>query len=392
MKDNAVLFAIHEFERTLEYIETHPEYSHLKGKVRAEYNRVRELEKTGNLYDYYKKFRDEENPHRDEFAFLSTIGIKTSEEMADYIEANYQTEINNRFELSDFVQGETYTNNFISMIFLCSYQGGMRKSNKKNALVLLAVHNNPLYSDEWKSDGTLHYTGMGTIGDQSLTFMQNKTLLESQTNGVELYLFESYSDNEYIYTGRVELAAAPYISYRLEPDTSGNLRRVAKFPLRIANGGSITPIDVNVILANSKKKEKKAHQMSDDELAEQARRAGNNESTERPVTTVHRDRNELVSEHTKRRAAGLCDLCSEYAPFNSKNGNPYLEEHHVLPLADGGPDAIYNTVALCPNCHRKMHVVHAKADVKLLQRKIRQYLENINDNENIQKLDEILVR
>lgn len=31
----------------------------------------------------------------------------------------------------------------------------------------------------------------------------------------------------------------------------------------------------------------------------------------------------------------------------------------------------------------KVHV-HAKADVKLLQRKIRQYLEDTNDNENIQ--------
>ena len=163
MKDRAVLFAISEFEKTLSYIESHPEYADLKGKVRAEYNRVKELNRTGNLYDYYKKFRDEENPHKDEFAFLTTIGIKTSEEMADYIEATYPDEINNRFELSDFVKGETYTNNFISMIFLCSYQGGMRKSNKKNALVLFAVHNNPLYSDEWKPDGTLHYTGMGNI-------------------------------------------------------------------------------------------------------------------------------------------------------------------------------------------------------------------------------------
>ena len=133
----------------------------------------------------------------------------------------------------------------------------MRKSNKKNALVLFAVHNNTLYSDEWKPDGTLHYTGMGTTGNQSLTYMQNKTLLESQTNGVELYLFESYADNEYIFTGKVELASSPYVSNKLEPDSTGRLRKVAKFPLRIANGGSIVPIDINVILSNSKKKKRK---------------------------------------------------------------------------------------------------------------------------------------
>ena len=132
--------------------------------------------------------------------------------------------------------------------------------------------------------------------------------------------------------------------------------------------------------------------MTDDELAKQAKRAGNEESTERPVTTIHRDRNELVSEHTKRRANGFCDLCGNPAPFNSKNGYPYLEEHHVLTLANGGPDTIYNTVALCPNCHRKMHIVHLKADVKRLQAKIMQYLEDDNDIENIQKLTDILVR
>lgn len=392
MKDSAVLFAIGEFKKTLDYIDNHPEYAHLKCKVRAEYNRVKELEKTGNLYDYYKKFRDKDNPHKDEFAFLSGVGIKTSEEMANYIESAYADEINNRFELSDFVPGKTYTNNFISMIFLCSYQGGMRKSNRKNALVLFAVHNNPLYSDEWKSDGTLHYTGMGTTGEQSLTYMQNRTLLESQTNGVEVYLFESYSDNEYIFTGRVELAAAPYISSKPEPDADGNLRKVAKFPLRIADGGTIAPIDLDVIRANSEKKIKKVKLMSDKELAEKSRKAGHEESVERPVTTVYRDRNEIVSEHIKRRAAGICDLCGNSAPFNRKDGNPYLEEHHVIPLADGGPDVIYNAVALCPNCHRKMHIVHAKSDVKKLQKKIMLYLKEDNDIDSISKLTDILIK
>jgi len=50
------------------------------------------------------------------------------------------------------------------------------------------------------------------------------------------------------------------------------------------------------------------------------------------------------------------------APFNKKNGDPYLETYHVIWLAEGGDDSIENTVSLCPNCHRKMHVVNSKAD------------------------------
>jgi hypothetical protein len=44
------------------------------------------------------------------------------------------------------------------------------------------------------------------------------------------------------------------------------------------------------------------------------------------------------------------------SPFNLANGQPYLEVHHVKPLAEGGPDLVENAVALCPNCHRRCHL------------------------------------
>jgi 5-methylcytosine-specific restriction enzyme A len=43
------------------------------------------------------------------------------------------------------------------------------------------------------------------------------------------------------------------------------------------------------------------------------------------------------------------------APFEMAEGIPYLEVHHVKPLAIGGSDTIMNAVALCPNCHRRAH-------------------------------------
>jgi len=54
-------------------------------------------------------------------------------------------------------------------------------------------------------------------------------------------------------------------------------------------------------------------------------------------------------------AEGVCGACGASAPFLRSNGEPYLEVHHVRPLADGGPDTIDNAVALCPNCHRQLH-------------------------------------
>ena len=37
------------------------------------------------------------------------------------------------------------------------------------------------------------------------------------------------------------------------------------------------------------------------------------------------------------------------------DGTHYLEVHHIDQLAKGGADTVENAVALCPNCHRKMH-------------------------------------
>ncbi|MCC6795607.1 MAG: HNH endonuclease [Candidatus Hydrogenedentes bacterium] len=54
-------------------------------------------------------------------------------------------------------------------------------------------------------------------------------------------------------------------------------------------------------------------------------------------------------------ADGHCELCGTPAPFVDRHGEPFLEVHHVTSLSEGGSDTVENTVALCPNCHRKCH-------------------------------------
>lgn len=67
-------------------------------------------------------------------------------------------------------------------------------------------------------------------------------------------------------------------------------------------------------------------------------------------------RNPYLAELVKRQAQGVCQDCKKPAPFVSKKtGAPYLEVHHILPLAEGGLDSRENVLALCPNCHKKRH-------------------------------------
>ncbi len=74
------------------------------------------------------------------------------------------------------------------------------------------------------------------------------------------------------------------------------------------------------------------------------------------VTSPVFQRNPYVIVRTLQRAKGFCESCGSAAPFVRKSdGTPYLEVHHKIPLAQGGDDTYENTVALCPNCHRKMH-------------------------------------
>ena len=67
-------------------------------------------------------------------------------------------------------------------------------------------------------------------------------------------------------------------------------------------------------------------------------------------------RNPDVVAEVLHRANGICELCGSPAPFKRKiDATSYLEVHHRTWLADGGLDCVENAIALCPNCHRRMH-------------------------------------
>ena len=72
-------------------------------------------------------------------------------------------------------------------------------------------------------------------------------------------------------------------------------------------------------------------------------------------TTQRYIRDPNVVAWVLKEANGHCEVCDEPAPFLRDNNQPFLEAHHVVPLAEGGPDIISNAVGCCPNCHRELH-------------------------------------
>jgi 5-methylcytosine-specific restriction protein A len=263
--------------------------------------------------------------------------------------------------------GQELSNKDIQKIFKCSPQGGMRKSNQTNTLVLVSDHIKSLYQNRIE-ENIIFYTGEGQIGDQKLS-KQNKTLLNSKESGVSIHFFEVFEVKKYTYIGEVELAADAFQEIQL--DINKNPRNVWMFPLKVKGSEKLPPVDLKQLQAIEVERAALVHKMSDQQILTLAKQAPSKPGR-REVVTPQIQRNEYVAEHALRRAKGICQLCEKVAPFKKKkSGEPYLEVHHVIWLSKGGDDTIENTVALCPNCHRKMHSLNLAVDQKRLLERVK---------------------
>jgi len=286
-------------------------------------------------------------------------------------------------KIKDFKVGEVYTRDNIIEAFGGSMMRGMDFSKEKKVLKLISKHlfnskGNP-YEDRWYK-GKLHYTGEGQKGDQSFKLM-NKKLLGALESGIKVYLFEVYKDKEYIFSGEVRLLDPPY--FIEEKDSENNWRKVIKFPLTPVNERDTKYKEIvdnindenhtNTARMNERDVKKLAIQAStkNDELY--SRDDGINEFY-REVLVKDYERNINIAAYVKKMANGICALCKLPAPFISKNGEPFLHAHHIEYLSKGGKDILENCIAVCPNCHAKIHNLEDEEDVLKLRQAVAERL------------------
>lgn len=259
---------------------------------------------------------------------------------------------------------ETYSQKDIQKLLNITIMRGMNYKIESNRLILVRNHIKSIYDD--KQEGNiLFYTGEGRSGDQTLTGM-NKRLLDSLQNKTEVHLFEVFTVKEYTYKGLVTLRNPPIVE--TQTDENDENRLVYVFPLQLNLNASI----------NSKKElekidiinNKKIKSLTSDELEKRTKQT----QKKKPGYTYSKiriyQRSPYVVETVNRRANGICELCEKDAPFKNSKGKPYLEVHHIIQLSKGGEDTVDNAVALCPNCHRKMHSIFLEKDILKLQKKV----------------------
>ena len=200
------------------------------------------------------------------------------------------------------------------------------------------------YQDHWNDDGSFSYCGQGTKGDQRL-MGANRILVDRLRT---VLLFETWRPRQ-TWKGRNrfrgEYLVAGYHWERGQEDRSEDqLLIVTLVPAR-------SPID-NAVQRDASPADNKVDL---EELRQRATDASRSSVPSQISATEYRARSDMVAQYARARAQGTCEKCGHPAPFVTPRGEPYLEVHHVLRLADDGPDDIFHVAAICPNCHREAH-------------------------------------
>ena len=139
----------------------------------------------------------------------------------------------------------------------------MNRSLKTNTLVLISNRVKSLYQDRINGD-LIHYTGLDQYGNQDLNGAQNKTLNESNVNGVGVRLFEVIEQGKYIYVGAVKLADNPYQETQL--DTEGKDRLVWIFQLQLVDSSKFVPVELEKVKVLDADREGAASKLSPEDL------------------------------------------------------------------------------------------------------------------------------
>ncbi|QPC83549.1 HNH endonuclease [Phototrophicus methaneseepsis] len=243
-----------------------------------------------------------------------------------------------------------YRRRDLHSVFKGQMQGGISTPAKYDVVLLFSSNKSSnIYSfeDGWNPEtGLYYYVGEGQVGD--MTFQGgNKAIRDHLIDNKHLLLFKYVRQGIVKYLGEFVCLNHHCI---LLPDRDNNERNAIVFELVPKSDFDYeTSEDVDEIYSSEN------YELSLEQLRLKAMNRGDSASTPLERKQVYYKRCNIIKQYALRRANGVCEGCGLSAPFYTDKGNPFLEVHHIDRIADGGPDEIDAVVALCPNCHRKVH-------------------------------------
>lgn len=252
--------------------------------------------------------------------------------------------------ISDLIPGKVYRRRDLHEALGGQRQGGISTPSRFPVILLFTGDQGTLYGyhDGFQPDGTFFYTGEGQIGD--MQFVRGNLAIRShQAAGKALHLFKYVQRSHVQYVGQ-----AYYIDHhtRIAPDRDGTPRTAIIFEMSVETPERGAP---DPFPTQGGDRSHPFRNVSMDELRSAAYSASmkNLLPSQRKANVYHRS--EAIKEYVLRRARGVCEGCGAPAPFTTPHGAPYLEPHHIRRRADNGPDHPQWVIAVCPNCHARVH-------------------------------------
>jgi 5-methylcytosine-specific restriction protein A len=323
-----------------------------KNTIRNSLQWIAHFRRIGDLVHYISRFAG--GADTAVYLGLKAASLETFEDIRSEFLARFGAWQSDRTRLDDFIIGEAYDSYDLN-IFAERYDnrsGGILPIGEvghHRAVFVKATLEGGKYPNGWLEDGLRlqYYLKSVTVGGQ-VRFDEmhklNRAIINYPDVPVYAFVRPMAADDFHL--------AGVFAFRRVHIDPNGGkwfdlLRRVSDVCGAISTDSSLREdLDkaVKQSLASSSEDRK--------------RRLANAPVIPPQVTVIGKTfvRNADVIAEVLERARGLCEICGQPAPFaRTTDGTPYLEVHHMLPLAYGGKDAVENAVATCPNCHRREH-------------------------------------
>ncbi|SDZ79224.1 5-methylcytosine-specific restriction enzyme A [Thalassobacillus cyri] len=354
--DDAIRFVVDEVEDpALEHPYLEETY---KNKVKRSKIIVNRIKKIGDLNRYLKRFEivpPVGDPKRDLYDRFKELNLKTYEDLYSEFVQKFAPYIDDVTVLDDFVIGKDYTSWDIS-IFAQTYdtQSGIYLIGEEpnyQAIFVKATFEEGKYPNKWiEPNNLLKYYMYSARKVFNKDYKYNRAILNSNTTNTPIYVFQKEG------TRLILKGIFRYEKDEYDPEDGSRWFILQKINT-ISTEKIMTEAEYNQEIQKLVNKSKR----DSDSNRRQRLANADNVPDKLTVTSTQFKRNADVIAEVLKRADGVCEKCYKPAPFLRANDyTPYLEVHHLKPLAEGGEDTVKNAVALCPNCHREYH--HA-ADV-----------------------------
>lgn len=213
------------------------------------------------------------------------------------------------------------------------------------------------YRDQQNHDGSWDYFGQGQVGHQNPENYGNKLLINGEKS---ILLFSTHEptskeiqtrkhlsmehpySKRYSFEGSYNVGSWDFIVPKQGKRKGDKLLKFHLYPESNVDDEQISPSlyqTGNSLL----------------ELRAQALKKKGMPCKGKVSSTEYKKASASIKHYARIRANGICEKCNKKAPFTGIDGMPFLEVHHLLRLADDGPDSPFNVAAICPNCHRGAH-------------------------------------